>query len=120
MPIYEFKCPIDGIIEEQFALLGAYVPPTCECGTLMRRKFSFAVQAIFESHYNITVGDVVNSKSDMSDKLKRKSDEASERSGIASSFSMIDSSDIAPSAAQAESKSRRDLASGKRDAKIIV
>jgi putative FmdB family regulatory protein len=66
-----------------------------DCGGPSVRKFSFTTSNSMREHWNTAVGQYVSSRSDMTEALKRQSEEASIRTGIDHQFEMVERADMA-------------------------
>lgn len=89
MPIYQYECKHDGEQEEVTLSLQEYelvknMPRVCSSGHMMTRVFSFTTNVEttrFEPHMSIATGEEVSSKRDLTEQLKKLSDETSARMG---------------------------------------
>lgn len=65
----------------------------CPCGHVATRRYSFSVGAPMGEHFNFSVGRYVSNSHQLKDELKRKSEEASIRTGFDSNFELVDPAD---------------------------
>jgi predicted nucleic acid-binding Zn ribbon protein len=125
MPTYEYRCTCERrklIVcssEDPTKTLYDNGQMTCEvCSSTFLRVFSFRAAPVMHSHWNDSVGEEVSSMAGFKDALKRKSDEATERTGIPHDFQPIDWHDpaVAPkSDAGMQSTHDRAVATGQRE-----
>lgn len=67
--------------------------PCPQCGDTLRRKYSISTPApnhYFQPHFNISIGQHVNSMADFKSKLSAKSDQMSERLGIDHNYQPVE------------------------------
>jgi putative FmdB family regulatory protein len=92
VPIYDYKCPETGYqIETQER--GDRVLrfcPACDTTHLFHRVFSVAVFRPVMPHFNNTVQSEVIGNKDFAEKLKRKGEEYTERTGIETNYKPVD------------------------------
>jgi len=83
MPIYEFTCPC-GVRQETFMFVKDYSLPECpECGRLMNRHYTPPAGIhVFEEYHHHGIGERVTSKSDLKNKMLKKAEEVSARTGL--------------------------------------
>jgi putative FmdB family regulatory protein len=86
MPFYEHKCPHHG----KFLDRSQHESPCPECGSSTRRVFSFSIGPSFHEGYSPTTGGYVSNERDLSDQLKLKSEEATNRNGIEHRYVPVD------------------------------
>lgn len=89
MAIYEYKCDNCNTIWTT-TQYGRESSPCPDCTRPIRRLFSFAIAKSMPDHFNDSVGRYVTNKRDLSDELKRKSEDAMERTGIPHDFQFGD------------------------------
>lgn len=86
MPLYEFRCRNCGNTEHRTSRS----QPTCVMcgpdGTLMKRVYGFNMASVWQEHYNESVGEVISDEKQFKNALRRKGEEATERTGIPHSF----------------------------------
>jgi len=83
MPIYEFKCPSCGTVNEVYMPVKDYAIPAClDCNCDMRRVYT-APPAIhvFEERHHAGLGADVRSKQHMKEVMRRKEEEYYNRRG---------------------------------------
>jgi hypothetical protein len=93
--IYEYKCRMCGQIESTTRHRGDRMGDCTnpDCSGSLTRLFSVSVQRPLHEHWNPTVNAVVSSNAQFDDMLKRKSDEATENTGIEHRFVRHDPAD---------------------------
>lgn len=110
MPYYTYECPEHDCFDVQFPFGEAPETVKCSveeeyatgndkellpCGLDAKRIFSGVNMAqVMQSHYNESTGTVVSSKRQHSDDLKRRSEEATLRTGIEHNFVPMDGPEI--------------------------
>lgn len=92
MALYQYRCDQCKQLFATETRADAETCPLC-LGTAVR-KFSFNVQGGIKEHWNAAVGQYVNNRAEMSDALKRQSEEASVRTGIDHDYVMVDPADM--------------------------
>lgn len=65
----------------------------CDCGSPIKRVFSFQFARPMPEHFNLAAGSFVRTEAELKDIYKRKSDEVSERLGIAHDFQPVSQSE---------------------------
>ncbi len=93
---YSYFCTICGNedIDTHFERIGAVGPCPCiVCGSVMRRGYSFSFVRSMAEHFNNSTGQYVSNSRDFGDQLKRKSEEASLRTGMDHNFVPVDVTD---------------------------
>lgn len=98
MPTYEWKCGCGAKVATvlSIAQYEGYVPGidgSClVCGGDLHRHYSNppSTPALFQPHYNPSVGAYVSSPRDLSDKLKAASEQQSIRTGITHDYRPVD------------------------------
>jgi len=95
MPVYQYRCSACSVVGETFRKLSDDPMVTCpECGKDdLRRLYSFSLQPVMHEHFNHSVGELVSGRRDFAEKLRRKSEEASEQTGIPHNYVPVDLSD---------------------------
>lgn len=97
MPLYEYRCVQCGLNEtfNRYHPIGEVIDFPCPvCGGRLRRIYSnFRFQRGMEAHFNPSVGTYVSNERQFRDELKRKSDEASIRTGMTHNFVPVDLND---------------------------
>lgn len=94
---YSYFCTVCGNedIDEQFSNIGAIGPHPCSiCGSIMRRGCSFSFRRPMQEHFNTSTGTYVSNNRQFTDDLKRKSEEASLRTGMDHNFVPVDITDM--------------------------
>lgn len=94
---YSYFCTVCGNedIDETFSYVGDIGPHPCSvCGSIMRRGFSFSFRRSMQEHFNTSTGTYVSTRRDFEDDLKRKSEEASHRTGMDHNFVPVDMNDM--------------------------
>lgn len=87
------KCTGCGNRTEEFGDvgIGCYVDPICNiCGGRLQRIASFFFHRSMPEHYNNATGTYVNNERNFKDDLKRKSEEATIRTGMEHNFVPVD------------------------------
>lgn len=86
MPVYDYKCPMCGLLAQQRRSIHDNGPlPKCpQCNTPLIRDYGagFAYVRPMQPHFNTSVGHYVSNKRQFLDSLKAASDEASTRLGM--------------------------------------
>lgn len=123
MPVYEFRCPVDDATYEILHHGGPppHIPICPTHDSHLRRVYSFTKTIMFQDGYSDATGSYVSSNRDMADQLKRKSDEATARTGIPHDFVPMHPSDMKAMASTEEGKDRayrRATESGQREKKL--
>jgi putative FmdB family regulatory protein len=99
MPIYEFRCVQCGLNEQmnRYHPIGEVIDFPCPvCGGRLKRIYSnFRFKRGMDAHFNPSVGTYVSNERQFRDELKRKSDEASVRTGMTHNFVPVDINDKA-------------------------
>ena len=65
----------------------------CDCGSPYKRVYSFQAVRPMPEHFNLAAGTFVRTERELNDVYKRKSDEASERTGILHEFQPVSQSE---------------------------
>jgi len=65
----------------------------CDCGSPIRRVYSFIAGKPMPEHFNLAAGKFVRTERELNDHYKRKSDEVSERLGLAHEFVPVSQSE---------------------------
>ena len=65
----------------------------CDCGSPIKRVYSFQFARPMPEHFNLAAGAFVRTEQHLNDIYKRKSDEVSERLGIAHDFQPVSQSE---------------------------
>jgi hypothetical protein len=92
MPVYEFKCPVDGsqfsitATIEHYSKIRNWLLCPHHRSHLVRVYSPPVIKPSMPAHYNPTVGKWVRSMSEFKSELSRASDEASERTGLPHHF----------------------------------
>lgn len=74
--------------------IGAPYPAPCQqCGGLVRRRVSFSFRRSLAPHFNQSTGNYVSNERDFADQLKRKSEEATLRTGMEHNYVPVDVTD---------------------------
>lgn len=91
MTLYEYRCQDCGhrVLSDECA---DEICTVC-CGARGQRIWSFSNATIMHEHMNTTLGEPVSSMRQFKDGLKRKSEEATARTGIPHNFQPIDPTD---------------------------
>lgn len=92
MPMYEYKCQHCNITFTVLTRSDKNPCPVCQRDAT--RRFSFAIQPSFQDGYTPTTGGYVSSRNDLSEQLKRKSEELTERNGIEHRLVPVDFRDM--------------------------
>lgn len=97
MPIYEYRCPECATRVTSTSRANTLPGPCHACAFPgpLRRVFSFAFKPIMHSHFNNTVGKPISDIKQFRSELSRKSDEATEQTGIPHNFQPIEAGDHA-------------------------
>lgn len=96
MPVYGFRCPECGTEFDTYAKIADYDPysaqPCIDCGTPAKRRYDTPppFKMPMPDHYNMSAGQYVSGEKHLRDVFKRKSDEATERTGIPHNFVPVD------------------------------
>jgi DNA-directed RNA polymerase subunit RPC12/RpoP len=68
---------------------------TCsDCGARAIRRFTFYTASGMQEHFNAAAGEYVSNRQQLNDAFKRKSAEASARTGIDHEYVMVDPADM--------------------------
>lgn len=65
----------------------------CDCGSPLRRVYSFIAGKPMPEHFNLAAGTYVRNERELNDVYKRKSDEVSERLNLAHDFQPVSQTD---------------------------
>lgn len=65
----------------------------CDCGSPIKRVYSFQFARPMPEHFNLAAGTFVRNERELQDVYKRKSEEVSERLGIAHDFQPVSQSE---------------------------
>lgn len=65
----------------------------CDCGSPIKRVFSFQFARPMPEHFNLAAGQFVRTERELNDVYKKKSDEVSERLGIPHDFQPVSQSE---------------------------
>ena len=90
---YSYFCTICGNedMDTHFARIGDVGPQPCVvCGSVMRRGCSFSFHRSMPEHFNNSIGQYVSTRQGFEDELKKKSEEASLRTGMDHNYVPID------------------------------
>ena len=92
MTLYQYRCDS---CKRLFNTENRADSTTCpDCGTQAPRKFAFSVSTGMREHWNIAAGEYVSNQRNLDDAFKRKSEAASERTGIEHEFVRVDVADM--------------------------
>jgi len=92
MPMYEYKCQHCNIKFTSYTRNDKIPCPLCARDA--SRRFSFAIQPSFQDGYTPTTGGYVASRHDLTEQLKRKSEELTNRNGIEHRLVPVDFRDM--------------------------
>lgn len=96
MPIYEFQSPCGEFLSTAREMSADTLSKTCPCcGLEARRIFStFGFHREIPGMYNPSVGSYVANQREFRDKLKKASDEQSERTGVTHNYVPFDTREV--------------------------
>lgn len=103
MPMYQYRCP-ECRTTKNSMIRDNRLPQSCEnCGhEPLHRVFGFSTPPMMHEHFNHSVGKPISSMRQYRDELARKSEEASEYTGIEHSYAPIEPGDAAAAGATNE------------------
>lgn len=95
MPLYGYRCTDCGNKFDQWSTIADYdpgAPVSCiHChGACVRAYEPITHRMPMADHYNVSAGQYVSGEKELRDVFKRKSDEATERTGIPHNFVPVD------------------------------
>jgi predicted nucleic acid-binding Zn-ribbon protein len=91
--LYNYRCAKCGRL---FATETRADKSTCpDCKGQAVRRYNFYTAVSMKEHWNQAVGQYVSNRSEMTDALKRQSEEASVRTGIDHEFELVEPSEMA-------------------------
>lgn len=122
MPMYEYRCRVCGhstLHKEQLT-----ETPVCHCKEgLLQRVWSFSFNKPMQPHFNSSVGKYVSNDNQFKDELKRKSEEATLRTGVEHNYQPIDIADresLGVTDEGLDATMRRQTDTGERERKLIL
>ncbi len=122
MPVYLYRCGACLANGEKWQSIKEdrlVVCPECHEPEL-RRVYSFSLATVMHEHFDHTVGKVISDRRQFVSELKRKSEEATERTGIPHNYVPVDLSDresLNVTEEGMDSTLRRTTNEGKREVK---
>lgn len=87
---YEYRCQVCGAV---FRSNERASKSFCQCGGVAQRLWGFQMTPVMHHHHNSVTGSVISDRNQFKSELKRKSDEATERTGIPHNYVPADMSD---------------------------
>ena len=99
MPLYEYRCRNCSLTELSTDQDRHTITGCDHCGGTLKRVYSVNVpgpRAVFEPHYNYSVGAYVNSWSDFESKLRCRQDQQVEVTGLEHNYTPIHPADYKP------------------------
>jgi putative FmdB family regulatory protein len=106
MAEYQYRC---NSCRRLFATQTRADATTCpDCAGPATRKFGFYVASSLKEHWNQAVGQYVSNSHDMSEALKRKSEEMSVRTGIDHDYQYVSPAEMADPSAHGASQENLD------------
>lgn len=94
MIIYAYRCRTCGLSQDSTTRAQSLGPcPDPHCSGELKRRYQLQLAPVMQEHYNPSVDGYISSEKQLREKLKRKSDEYTEYTGIESNFQPIDPKD---------------------------
>ena len=102
MPQYNYKCLQCNRLFATDTRADGTICPYCQGQA--PRKFTFYTSAGMKEHFNNAVGEYVSNRQQMSDALKRQSEEMSVRTGIDHDYQLVEPADMRDASAHGVSE----------------
>jgi len=93
MPLYEYRCKNCRAILRTTSRRDSGQLSCHACGRPLTRVWGFRLTPVMHAHHNSTTGTVISDRRQFEAELRRKSDEATERTGAVHNYVPADMSD---------------------------